>query len=193
MHAARLNTDQYPTLRLHPRIHAMFRIAESRHLTEEELQEYENLMPDLSIRAMAAREVIRSETSVVKATVDEIFMMYPFQQKHEVAPGKAMRDITYISIYATHTMLLDDPAWFRDKLLIWLKTILQSFYFPTRTAEPQRHPELTRQADRLPIMRSAIYDTYARLKINYKDVLSPDAFALMEHPLQQAVDVLSGE
>lgn len=106
------------SLRNSPEINALFKHAESRHLTEEELETYCKLAPHYADRAKASREVALREFMVVKATLEEIFAMYPFAMHHEVATPKCHRDVTYVSVYATHSMLMNDLDWFGDKLLI---------------------------------------------------------------------------
>jgi hypothetical protein len=115
------------SLRNNPDIKALFKAAEARHLTEDELRQYLRLAPEEEARVGAAREVAAAESGVVQATVGEIFQIYPYAQNHFAAPDKCSRDVAYVSVYATHAMLLRDPAWFNDKLLLWLRTILQAF------------------------------------------------------------------
>jgi hypothetical protein len=122
--------------------------------------------------------------------------MYPFIEKHELAQGKCYRDVHYVSAYSTMAMLMNDPEWFRDKLLIWLKTILQAFHFPARDqkAEASKSQRIVSlEADKLPQPRSSIFETYSRLKQNYKERLSPESYALIEPMLQLSCDILSSE
>jgi hypothetical protein len=151
------------------------------------------------------------EAEVVFKTLKQIFSIYPFSKYHEFPKDKCVRDISYVSAYATHSLLMADPDWFRDKLLIWLKTILQSFSYPAREERKQEtplgasktdvlgdakqlpHPEITAHADTLPKRQRAIYETYARLIKNYQDVLSPKAFNMLQPHLQLAVDILASE
>lgn len=182
------------SLRNHPDLKALFKTAECRHLTEDEYRRYLQLAPDGADRVRAAQEVAAAEAEVVRATLTEIFQLYPYVQNHFMAQEKCTRDVTYVSIYATHAMLLDDPEWFRDKLLLWLKTILQAFEFPARNANPtldNPFPDITRRADALPQAAASIFDTYSRLQQKYREVLAPSSFALMKAPLQQPIDVLA--
>jgi hypothetical protein len=207
-----LNTSPNVKLRDNPEIAELFRIAESRHLTEEEFTHYLAVLPEYAERVAAAKEVQSAELSVVTNTVKQVFFLYPYPKYHEFAKDKAIRDISYVSTYASHSMLLDDPDWFRDKLLIWLKTILGAFSYPAREErkldtplnflktdilrDPNRlpHPEITEHADTLPTKgKRSIYETYARLIVNYQQVLSPKAFALILPHLQLAVDILASE
>jgi hypothetical protein len=207
-----LTTSPNPKLRDHPEIAELFRIAESRHLTDEEFARYQTLFPEYADRLEAAQEVKAAELSVVTNTVKQVFFLYPYPKYHEHAKDKAIRDVSYVSVYATHSMLMDDPDWFRDKLLIWLKTILGAFSYPAREErkldsplnflktdtlrDPNRlpHPEITEHADTMPIKgKRSIYETYARLLVNYQQVLSPKAFALMQPHLQLALDILASD
>lgn len=195
-----LNTQPPAKLRDNPEIAKLFLAAESRHFTDTEFQQYLALVPDYADRVAAAQEVIAAELATVTTTIKQVFFLYPFAKYHEFPKDKCVRDVSYVSVYATHSMLMAEPDWFRDKLLIWLKTILQAFSYPAREERPGvtpaqelPYPEITRHADTLPKRQRAIYETYARLLMNYKQVLSPQAFALLQPHLQLAVDILASE
>ncbi len=195
-----MSTPVNRSLRANADIDQLFRIAESRHLNEAEYQQYLALIPENVEQVAAAKEIMSVELEVVTKTVRQVLTVYPFAKFHELPRDKCTRDVSYVSAYATHSMLLADPDWFRDKLLIWFKTILQAFSYPGReernmdsVADKSSYPEITAFADSLPKPRRAIYETYARLLKNYQEVLSPKAFALMQPHLQLAVDILASE
>jgi hypothetical protein len=206
-----LTTSPNVKLRDNPQIAELFRVAESRHLTETEFAQYLTLVPEFADRVEAAQEIMAAELTVVTNTVKQVFFLYPFSKYHELPKDKCIRDVSYVSAYATHSMLMDEPDWFRDKLLIWLKTILKAFCYPAREErkldtpsnilntdvwrDPKRlpHSEITEHADTLPQNQRAIYETYARLIVNYQQVLSPKAFALIQPHLQLAVDILASD
>jgi Phycobilisome protein len=185
------------------RIRRLFQAAESRHLTADEYSKYLSYAPHANERSAAAREIENIQLDVVAKTIKQVFSLYPYPSYHELPLEKCMRDVGYVSVYATHSMLLDDPDWFRDKLLIWLKTILQSFSYPARedtnpagaaNAKPLPHPEITEHADSLKVKgQRSIYETYSRLIVNYQEVLSPQTFNLIRPHLQLAVDILSSD
>jgi len=190
-----MNTNA--SVRNHPQLKKMFIESESRHLSNEELKLYCTTLPDHVNRAKAAHEIRAVQAEVVSMTVKEIFAMYPFMTYHKLADEKAHRDINYVSTYAVTAMLMDDPQWLRDKFLIWLKTILQAFSFPKRNKEitlPTHHL-VTLEADKMPqtLGRSAIYETYARLKRNFHQKLTPTTYALIEPLLQMSCDILASE
>ncbi len=183
------------SVRNHPQLKKMFINAESRHLESIELDLYKTTLPDYINRARAAEEIKAVQAEVVDMTLKEIFAMYPFAQNHELAHGKCYRDVNYVGAYVTLAMLMDDPEWLRDKLLIWLKTMLQAFCFPQRDREVPvpTHRIVTLEADKLPAVRSSIYETYSRLKRHFHQKLSAETFDLIEPLLQMACDILAFE
>ena len=185
------------SLRKNPRLKTIFKSAEGRHLTELELQEYCSVMPNLSDHAAAAREVAKCEPAAVQTVVDEIFLFYAFEQNYPDGRAKCMRDIRYVSAYATLSMLMNDPKWFQDKLLIWMKRILQAFEFPERNLPKKKllftsDADSNRQTNLAPKQRS-IFETYTKLKHTYQEMLAPPAFELMESYLQQTIDILASD
>lgn len=185
--------------RVHPEVRQLIDDAQSRPLTEQELARYDEILPDQKHRSDTARNVAQHEELVVKRTVVDIMQLYPYQEFHLRAPEKCLRDVRYISIYATHTMLMNDNQWFKEKLLIWFRTILHSFNYPAIDAgDPSKrvdvknaHPDLTATATQLPDKAQSIYDCYSRLRRNYESTLTPESWALMDEPLQLALDVLT--
>lgn len=190
-------------LRDDERIRELFKTAESRHLNDLEFARFLSLAPECRERADAAKEIIDVEFAVISKTIKQVFSLYPYPKFHELPLDKCMRDVGYVSAYATHSMMLSDPDWFRDKLLLWLKTILQSFNYPAReepdpavasAKPPLPFPEITAHADTLnPKGRRSIYETYARLIKNYQEVLTPKTFDMIRPHLQLAVDILSSD
>ncbi len=126
---------EYESLRHHPELSALFKAAESRHLTELELDEYYRVCPGEVERMCAAREIAALEQNIAQKVIAEVFLMYPYDQHHEMALPKCVRDVRYVIAYASLAMLMKDLQWFDDKLLIWMKTILQSFEFPERAQQ----------------------------------------------------------
>ncbi len=190
------------SLRRNSAIQDLFKRCEGRHLNSEEYSSYLRQVSNGVAYVDAAREVEQHEQRVVEKTVREIFAIYAFEEHHEAAAAKAPRDITTVSVYATAAMLIRDHDWFRDKLLLWLRTILQSFMFPKREVEKSTAIFGSRRSidtpaagaiGNVPQKRQAILETYIVLKRNYQQALSQDSFALFEPYLQQAIDTLAAE
>jgi len=186
------------SLRRHSLLQELFRRSEGRHWSEEELSTYSRSVPEFSQRADAARAITRHEATVVEKTVTEIFSVYAFMKHHPLAEVKAPRDITQVSVYTTTAMLMNDSDWLRDRLLLWLKTILQAFAFPKRESSGQRtlfgnRTPSNNPAENMEQRRQAIFETYIALKKNYQQALDPAQFLVIEPYLQQVVDTLSAD
>jgi hypothetical protein len=175
----------------------IFKQAEARYFKPEELEVFREHLPEsMHPRIDAAQEVRKATGPVVKKLVQEIYAIYPFEKQHEHAMAKAVRDITYVVQYANSAMLGDDPQWFEDKLLLWLKTVLQSFDFPDRSASRLRSlifkdQKLQEELDKRPKKARAVYHTYYRLDQMMAKAMSEEGYACIGPFLQQARDVLS--
>jgi len=190
-------SDAAKNFRKHPELAAIFRAAESRQLTEQELEEYYRVLPNELPRATAAREIKAIETRTVQTVINEIFALYPFEEHHTAATGKCARDVRYVSAYATLAMLMNDPQWFEDKLLLWMKTIIQAFEFPEQTHKPKVSFNLnsnnSNQLGQYRPHQRSIFDTYVRLKQQYHRTLSPTSYELIAPYLQKSVDILAAD
>jgi len=191
-------TPRLKTLRGHAQLQELFRRSEGRHWSEEELGTYSRSVPEFAKRAEAARAIAKHEATVVEKTVTEIFSVYAFMKHHPLAEVKAPRDITQVSVYTTSAMLMNDSDWLRDRLLLWLKTILQAFAFPKRESGGQKtlfgnRTPTTNPAENMAQRRQAIFETYIALKRNYQQALDSAHFSLIEPYLQQVIDTLSAD
>ena len=131
----------------------------------------------------------------VKRVVTEIFSQYNYEQLHEQAMAKCPRDVGYVLAYAVAAMLTRDPAWFDNKVLIWLKTILQAFDFPERTRSAAgalfADEVLEEHLARLPKKSRSVFHTYYRLKQEVEGELELDQAECLAPYLQQTIDTLT--
>lgn len=189
-------TDATP-IRRHPQLIELFKSAESRHFTAEELNTIKQTLPDSAACCDAAQAIRKKDGKVVKAVVSEIFSQYDYETHHEFALAKCSRDVRYVITYATHAMLIDDIQWYEDKLLIWLKTILQSFDFPERKSKAGggmfADAALEDALAKLPKKACSIYHCYYRIHQEMGRALEPDQFELISPFLERAMHVLSEE
>ncbi len=181
--------------RRHPELVEIFHRCEGKYLSDDELDLLLKLYPDRQTEVETARSVRGLATSVVKRVVSEIFAQYAYEQNHELAMAKCPRDVGYVLAYAVTAMLLRDPAWFDNKVLIWLKSILQSFDFPERNrgagAALFADDELERQLAELPKKSRSIFHTYYRLKQEMERELELDQADCLAPFLQQTIDTLT--
>ncbi len=182
--------------RKHAALAAIFKAAENRHLSQSEVTEYQRALPSEAARLRAALDIAQHEQAVVERVVTEIFAAYPFEANHAHAHSKCIRDIRSVSAYATLSMLMNDPHWFRDKLLLWLRTILQALYFPDReTALKKTMFGASTGGDvaQLAVNQRSIFETYSKLKSVYKERLTSESFAYIEPYIDQAINTLSAK
>jgi hypothetical protein len=188
-------TTALTSYRQHPQLQALFKGAESRHFNDEEMRVYLSVVPDEAARIEAAQEVKKVDGVVVKKTIKGIYEIYPYEQKHALAMAKCVRDVRYVTAYATMAMLMNDPEWFRDKLLIWMKTIIQSFRYPDipegTTRRLHDDPEVLAHLETLQPHQRSIYETYLSVKREIMASVSETSAELMEPFLQLPIDILA--
>lgn len=191
-----MSTETYNSLRLHPSLHDLFRAAEARYLTEEELDRYVQTLPEFKSRVDAAKEIAKAESAVCGKVAKDVTEAYHYDENHDLATKKCFRDICLTLRYATLSMLMNDPDWFRDKLLIWFKTILHSFRFPDQPSNHQPMIQGEEYANDLAARQSfqkSIFETYSLLMAYLGEELSEQAYAEIHEYLKQALDVLSND
>ena len=185
------------SIRKHPRLDTLFKDAEARHLNDDELDTVLEILPDLKAEVQACREVRTVEKKVVKKVVGEIFSQYDYAKQHEHALAKCPRDVRYVVAYAAASMLFREPNYFDDKVLVWLKTILQSFEFPKRNVSSSgalfADESLEKALADLPPARQSVFHTYYRLREEMGKALSEPSFKEIEPYLTQALNTLTEE
>lgn len=185
------------TLRANPELTELFKRTESRHFTDDEFELYLAVAGEHAERVAAAREVKSLDAQIVRNLITDLYTIYPYAQHHNLPMPKCIRDVRYVTSYATLAMLMGDPQWFADKLLIWMKTILQSFEYPDIPAGTSRRlnpePEVRTALANLKPNQRSIFECYYRLKSDLKKALSPAAFIEMEIYLQLPIDILSND
>lgn len=183
------------TLREHPQLSDLFKQAESRHFKDDEFELYLSIVPEMAPRVQAARNVKEVDGSIVKKIITRIYEIYPYEQKHQMALAKCIRDVRYVTAYATMAMLMDDGDWFRDKLLVWMKTIIQSFRYPDipegTNTRYHSDPAVLEHLQTLQSHQRSIYETYHGIVVEMKENLTPESFSLMEPHLKLARDILA--
>jgi len=184
------------SIRTHPETSTLFKNAESRHFSDLEIASFLQVFPDLQARTDASREIREADKILIPDLVNDIFELYPYEEFHEYGKGKCVRDVKYNLAYATHAMVADDAAWFEAKLLLWEKTILQSFQFPDlrpANARPAIDPQLERALSKIKPGVRSIYHTYTLLEARVCELISDNAASLIRPFLQLTTRVLSEE
>lgn len=172
-------------LREHPRLKLMLQQAEGRVFSDDELRILGNIFPSLQPRCHAAREFNGLLPETITQVVEEVNRCYPMEDYNEVAVQKTERDMSYTLAYAEHAMVLNDPSWFDDKLLIWLKTMLRAFDFPDYLGEAPIPEGLRKKLNALPPKARAIYHGYERVREEMQARLEERNYEILEPFLRQ--------
>lgn len=185
------------SLRTHPRLASIFTDAESRHFKDEELADIVAELPELEPLADTCKTIRSKDVAIINKVVKEVFSQYDYVQNHDFASAKCPRDVRYVVTYACAAMLARDLQWLEDKLLIWLKTILQAFEFPARKAGSGgalfSDKVLEDALTKLPQKTQSIFHCYYRLRQEMEKELGPEHFPHIEPYLTSALNVLTEE
>ena len=144
-----------------------------RYLTTEEqdalLRESRYFEP----RITAARDAQAHEAEVVKRAVDAVLKRYDFRGRYTYGAEKCYRDVGQVYRWCAFAMLLDDRKMLEDKLLLWMRAIIQSLDFPGAN--------------------ESIRMTYKLLTDESRRALRPASFQLMEPFLRAAEEILPAD
>lgn len=182
-------------LRTDPKLGPIFKEAEARHFRDDELDAICAERPGLKTRCDAARNIRGKDVAIISKVVKEVFSQYDYDSRHDYASAKCPRDVRYVVAYCCAAMIADDMKWLEDKLLIWLKTILQAFEFPPRKPGSGTalfsDKQLEAKLAELPQKTQSIYHCYYRLRQEMARELSGPDYQLIEPYLTRSLDVLT--
>lgn len=99
MNTANSPSNATESIRTHPKLASIFKDAESRHLTNDELATIQSIDPDLGPIIDAAKKVREVEKQVVGRVVKEVFSQYDYEAHHDYATSKCPRDVRYVVAY----------------------------------------------------------------------------------------------
>ena len=115
---------------MNSQIKAMFSDAEGRYLEDQEIGQLTDYMASLEARLAAMRAVEQAEAKIVEETLDVVWETHPdFASKYYEARKNCTRDVSLALRYCALAMVRDDIDMLREKLLYWLRTILNAFEF----------------------------------------------------------------
>lgn len=101
-----------------------------RYLSADELRRLESEEPYLAPRIRAARNAQAAEPEILRAVLEPLYKRYDFDTGRTYGREKGYRDVGIVYQYCVFAMLKDDMRFLENKLLFWLRTILQSLNFP---------------------------------------------------------------
>lgn len=107
----------------------MFSDAEGGYLDDGDFEKLGNYASTLEARMRASKRIQQSEAELVEPAVQKMMNAFPeLPAKHGDVRSKTGRDVTLVLRYCTLAMVRDDMPFLEQKLLYWLRTILQSFF-----------------------------------------------------------------
>jgi hypothetical protein len=181
-------------VRKDPEIAQIFKGAEARDFTADELNAIVRARPDRKAAVEAARAVYEVDGPIIERVVHEVLAQYPFEINHREPHVKVPRDVTYMIQYCVASMVADEGQVLKDRLLIWAKTILQSFDFPPRRDDPSTHilgdDTLEATLRELPAKTQSLYYCYYRVRQEMRAALPPQYFSLIEPYLTMTLTTL---
>lgn len=136
----------------------------------EELERIEKDQPELAPRIRATREAVAREQIILKETVEKVLKKYDFKGRFDYGSEKCYRDVGSVYRYCIFSMLCEDEDMLRNKLLFWMRTIIQSLDFPSGN--------------------ESIRFCYSLLRETSRRNLSPDSSALMDPYLKIVEEIL---
>lgn len=137
-----------------------------RYLTIEEARALVAAEPYMAARVAASRAAEAAEKAVVQATVEAVLKKYDFKSgRGGYGESKCYRDVTLVYRNVVFAMLCDDPEMLQNKLLFWLRTILQALSFPGGTDSIKMcYATLRKEAfKRIPPESAALIDPFFKI------------------------------
>lgn len=113
-----------------PKLAQLLKAEPGRYLTPEEEADVLEEDPFMAPRLEAMRECRDFEKTIVGGTVDMVLRKFEFEQRYETGRQKCMRDVTAVYRWSVFSMVVDDVSVLENKLLFWMRTVIQSFEFP---------------------------------------------------------------
>jgi hypothetical protein len=100
--------------------------AQSRYFTETEEAEIRAYAESLLVALPSVRELEAQEKLIIDDALSALMARHPELARNHGADSelRGRRDMTFVYRYAVLGMLLSDPDFVRDKLAIWMKTIV---------------------------------------------------------------------
>jgi len=141
-----------------------------RYPTGDERDRMTEYATSVRARLAAVQELEKVERDVIELTLNRIKQLYPnFLRYHAVGWDKGFRDMQLLLQYMAKAMYLDDPKYYDDVVLTWVRAIFKSFNFT---------PKFLR-------------DSYTVLKDNVRAKVKPRTYLLLEPYLTHTVEYLS--
>jgi predicted RNA-binding protein Jag len=141
--------------------------AEGRYLNSEEMDNISEMVKTFHARFEVTQRLEAKEDQIIKAIVEKSLEQFPqFAEERPNVFEKCVRDETLVLRYAAMAYLNDDDEVFTEKVMYWMRTVVQAMNF-TDVAKY----------------------TYTNMQEAVSDVLGDDAAGINKY-LQMIVEVM---
>jgi hypothetical protein len=102
---------------------------DGRYASDQELQFIEAYLSTARLRFVTYQKIQAAEADIVKAVYQALHQQDPtlLKRGNVDLSAKWRRDTLRVLRFSATAMLLDDPNWLRDRLLLWMETIMKAF------------------------------------------------------------------
>lgn len=146
---------------MHPKIEALMEEAESRYLKPEEMEAFKQYAISIAQSLKVYESLRDKEVEIFQPVADRLVKGFP--QTEQETLERVLKHWLLVSRYCAMAMLLNDREYLQRRLLDWLKGLVQTH----QTAEIEA-------------------TLYQLLQARLKELLSPQALALLQPFLEQA-------
>ncbi|NER78527.1 MAG: phycobilisome protein [Leptolyngbya sp. SIO1D8] len=103
--------------------------ADGRYATDAELSFFQSYLKTARLRFSLYQKIQKLEPQLIKQVLLQMKRTNPDLLTSEGVDitAKCQRDASYTLRYIATALLTDDPDVFRDRMLVWLQTIMKSF------------------------------------------------------------------
>ncbi len=146
---------------MHPKIEALMEEAENRYLKPEEMEAFKQYAISIAQSLKVYESLRDKEVDIFQPVADRLVKAFP--QTEQGILERVLKHWLLVLRYCGMAMLLNDREYLQRRLLDWLKGLVQTH----QTAE----------------IEAALYQL---LQARLKELLSPQALALLQPFLEQA-------
>jgi hypothetical protein len=115
---------------MHTELREVMHGAEGRYLSSDEIDRVMGIVNSYEDRFAIMKKLELNEIEIVNETIERMFEKYPdFYKDRPNAYDKCVRDESLVLRYAAMAMVNNDPEIFEEKVLYWMKTVVQSMEF----------------------------------------------------------------
>ncbi|HEY9641875.1 MAG TPA: hypothetical protein V6C57_15415 [Coleofasciculaceae cyanobacterium] len=101
---------------------------DGRYATDAELQFMTDYVQSFNLRLQSYQKLQELESTLIQQTYTKMRSLDPtlFMRGKDNVSDKWKRDTTFVLRYVAVTVLMNDPDTLREKLLLWLQTIIRA-------------------------------------------------------------------